>query len=369
MVHLLLGLLVFGYIYEDADSLYVSDDSLTICGIHVYNQKVHIKGNSFITVRPWNGSDSAGTLYLSAPVIHIHDSVRLGHDAGYGFLGGRNGHPNGYGPGYGQAGTTGGGGGAGYGGAGGDGGDIEPGAGGPAYGNLSDTVVALGSGGATGWVSEVDGWGGNGGGIIALSGRKIIVDTAEILSTGGWGNDGSIEAGGGGSGGAIRLTADSVILRQSTISVLGGWGGNASYGGGGGGGGGRIKIFYMRMIDTVGTQWLISGGQGGIGELGSDGEAGQAGTRYISPVVVMEEANVGFKSNWNVHPNPAGTAFTVQSLDNPDHLEMFDCCGRLVKTILLSGSSARISSDDLLPGVYWLKLSGTNDIKKIVIVR
>jgi hypothetical protein len=365
----ILGLTLLGYVYQDADSLLVTgNDSLIICGTHTYNIKIHLTGNSRVIVRPWNNTDTTGVLYLSAPVIYIHDSVRVGHAAGYGYSGGTTSHPNGYGPGYGRAGTSGGGGGGGFGGSGGSGGDTNPGSGGPAYGSPSDTVVAMGSGGGAGRLSEVEGWGGAGAGLLAFNGRKIIIDTSEILACGGQGSDGATEAGGGGSGGAIRITGDSITLRGSSIAAQGGNGGSAEFGGGGGGGGGRIKVFYRAQLDTVGMQWNVTGGGGGDGDYGN-GENGQNGTIFISPATGQAELSGYALLGWRIYPNPAGTAFTIQTSAIPARLEIFDIAGRVVKEIRLTRFYSTIDHAGFSPGVYFLKIHGNYFTEKLVIVR
>ncbi|MGQ9465927.1 MAG: T9SS type A sorting domain-containing protein [bacterium] len=64
--------------------------------------KIHLN-NAILKVRLWNGTDSTGKVILQAPQIHIHSSSMI-QGNGYGYLGGTNTHPNGYG----QAGINGG---------------------------------------------------------------------------------------------------------------------------------------------------------------------------------------------------------------------------------------------------------------------
>jgi len=103
------------YVYQDADSLLVmSNDSLIICGNHQYNLKIHLLNGGKLKIRQGSASstDTLGWLVLQAPLIYIHDSSAV-NGLGMGYPGGSTSHPNGYGPGYGYAGTTGGGGGGG----------------------------------------------------------------------------------------------------------------------------------------------------------------------------------------------------------------------------------------------------------------
>lgn len=267
MIITILVSVLIGYVYQDADSLIVIDDSLVICGTHQYNIKVHITNKGILKVTQWSGAaDSFGVLCLNAPLIMIQDSSSIiGSELGYkgAYM---NSHPWGYGPGGGSAGgvSGGAGGGAGYGGDGGNGGDYYGGNGGSAYGDPQDTLIDMGSGGGAGRLSAVDGCGGNGGAKIYLRGQKIIIDTSDIETNGQKGYDGSIEAGGGGSGGGIMLWADSIVIHSSALSANGGDGGNTyGFGGGGGAGGGRIKIFYSSQLNTSN---LILSAQGGAAD-------------------------------------------------------------------------------------------------------
>ena len=65
-------IILSGFIYEDADSLIVNNDSFLICGLHQYNVKVNLINNARITVRSWNGSDSSG--WLQFKVLYIYNA-------------------------------------------------------------------------------------------------------------------------------------------------------------------------------------------------------------------------------------------------------------------------------------------------------
>ena len=149
MHFVLLVCIAISYVYEDADSLIVDNDSLTICGRHQYNVLVDIRNNGTLYVRQWSmAADSFGTLELIAPRIMIHTASIMGSARGP-FGGYINAHPWGYGNGGGGAGGVNGGAGGGgaYGGNGGLGGDLYGGTGGTIYGNVSDTLIEPGSGG------------------------------------------------------------------------------------------------------------------------------------------------------------------------------------------------------------------------------
>ncbi|KPJ72688.1 hypothetical protein AMJ52_05535 [candidate division TA06 bacterium DG_78] len=358
MITLLLASMLIGYIYEDADSLIVYNDSLIICGLHHYNIKVTIAQNSKLTVRPWSGTaDSTGWLYLDAPLISIEDSSLIsGSGAGY-YGGSTSDHPNGYGPGGGGSGTSGGGGGAGYGGAGGTGGDVTPGAGGITYGDVSDTLIDMGSGGGAGRLGFVDGVGSSGGASVFLRGKKICVDTSTIEVNGKHGNDGALEAGGGGSGGGIAIWSDSIALHSSTISVGGGDGGDAEFGGGGGAGGGRIKIFYSASFDTSELTVFRQGGAPGTGFYGNP-EPGAIGSLYIGPVLGVTEIAQTPYVKFLIQPTVVRKTMTV-IIDNPPHtVRLYDVSGRIVHVIAIVNTIEYIDLSDLQQGIYFVQLSG-----------
>jgi len=369
MVGFIVFFVLLGYIYESGDSLFVSNDSLTICGTHQYNIKVHITDNSRLIIRQWNGNDSTGWLLLRAQFIYLHDSSSIIGSA-KGYLGGDNLHPNGYGLGYGSAGTSGGGGGGGYGGNGGDGGDLNPGSGGSVYGNLSDTVIAMGSGGGAGRLSQVDGRGGNGGARIYLRARTIINDSSYITAYGQQGYDGNLEAGGGGSGGGIMFMADSVRLHRMSLSVNGGNGGNGEYGGGGGGGGGRIKIFYSSLLDTLGLIRAVQGGGGGVGNQGSNGENGMPGTVYVSPIINVEEGINKFSMGPSVSATVTKGIITVKTDELPAQLRVYDISGCIIKSFYLKNKTETIELNKLSCGIYFLEFTCQNQsLIKIILLK
>ncbi len=355
-------LLIFGYIYEDSDSLLVNNDSLVICGYHQYNLKVHLVNNAKLKIRQWNGIDSTGKIILQAPFIHIHNSMIDG--SGKGYSGGTNTHPDGYGPGCGYAGISGGGGGGAYGGAGGNGGDVGPGVGGSPYGSAYDTIINMGSGGAAGRLGLVDGFGGNGGALIYLKGHKIIIDTAQISSPGMRGNDGSYEAGGGGAGGGIKIQGDTLNVRYSSILAPGGAGGDAAGGGGGGGGGGRIKIFHA-VLDTNHFSFSVGAGAGGYGAYGN-GESGSSGTVYFGPLVVVEEKIEDNGLATKVKAVITNGRLMLFLKEKSNELLIYNAMGRLMKIIRNVENSIDVM--DLKNGVYFLKLPDEKRPIKFILI-
>ena len=374
MIITILVSVLIGYVYEDADSLIVIDDSLVICGIHQYNIKVHITNKGILKVTQWSGAaDSTGWLLLNAPLILIQDSSSIsGSELGY--WGGDTSHTDGYGPGYGGAGSiSGGGGGAGYGGDGGNGGDYG-GAGGSAYGDPSDTLIEMGSGGGAGcYLYVVDGFGGSGGAMTCLKAQQIIVDSSYIEANGEDGHVGTLvgfEAGGGGSGGGIMIWADSAVIHNSVMDANGGNGANSEFGGGGGAGGGRIKIFYTTSLDTSGLILSVEGGTGGIGFQGIDGDSGMVGSIHIDSITGITEIANKVTKKFFIHPNPAKDIVNITCANTPLKLHLYDISGRIVKTIWLKNNTEFIRLNDLEQGIYFLKSNEENKpAHKIILLK
>ncbi|MEE8596590.1 MAG: T9SS type A sorting domain-containing protein [bacterium] len=375
MIITILVSVLIGYVYEDADSLIVIDDSLVICGTHQYNIKVHITNKGILKVTQWSGAaDSTGWLLLIAPLILIQDSSSI-NGSKTGYRGGNNTHPDGYGPGYGEAGgmSGGAGGGAGYGGNGGNGGDLYPGAGGSVYGDPQDTLIDIGSGGGAGRYLYVDGFGGSGGAMTHLKAQKIIIDTSDIETNGQRGYDGSLEAGGGGSGGGIMLWADSIVIHSSALSVNGGDGGNTyGFGGGGGAGGGRIKIFYSSQLDTSNLILSAQGGAAGImgDTLLPQSDSGMPGSIHIELITGITEIANKVTKNFFIYPNPVKDIAKITCANTPLKLHLYDISGRIVKTIWLKNNTEFVRLNDLEQGIYFLKSNEENKpAHKIILLK
>ena len=362
---------MLGYIYEDSDSLIVYNDTLTICGMHTYDQKVHLADTAKLRVRPWTGSDSTGWLVLNAPDIRLEGSSAIRANAA-GFWGGTNTHPDGYGPGGGAAGNPGGGagGGAGYGGPGGDGGG-SPGSAGIAYGSLSDTVIQMGSGGGAGRLGAVEGFGGNAGGSICLKAGTLVIDSSSLTANGETGDTAAMVAGGGGSGGGIMVWADTVTIRTAAIEADGGPGGpvDPEYGyGGGGAAGGRIKIFYASFVDSTDLTLSVQGGTAGIGGWGN-GQPGSPGTIFVDQVVGLLEIATGVRSGLRVTPNPARDIVAINVAAGPVWCAVFDATGRQMMALAVTHTSARVDLGALPRGVYFLTVGhGDRGPHKLVLI-
>lgn len=350
-------LCIFGYVYEDADSLIVDNDTFTICGEHTYISKVLIRNSGHVFVRPWSGlPDTTGWLVIRTQSFELTNASSVnGSCAGY--RGGTNTHADGHGPGYGGSGLSGGGGGAGYGGYGGDGGDTDPGSGGIPYGNASDTLIQMGSGGGAGRLSQIEGFGGNGGAHIEIWAQTLYGQSAALIADGESGDDAGLEAGGGGSGGGIMMSADSVSLHDITINANAGAGGSASFGGGGGGGGGRIKVFYTTHLDTLNLVTSADRGLGGYGGYGN-GDPGTNGTVHVGYMVGLTGDYETPGHCFTVFMNPVRNHLIISTKSFPLPLVIRDVTGRHVKHIILTQPVQVFSLEGVPGGVYLLNVAG-----------
>ncbi len=277
----------------------------------------------------------------------------------------------GYGPGFGSAGglSGGGGGGAAYGGNGGKGGDYYGGAGGIVYGDISDTLIDLGSGGGAGRLSLVDGAGGDGGAKIYLRAKKILIDSSYICTDGQRGFDGNMEAGGGGAGGGIMIRADSFVINNSMISARGGDGGDAEYGGGGGGAaGGRIKLFYSACLDTANIVLSVQEGAGGLGSYVLP-DSGQPGSIYIGPITCITEGEEKPVERFIVQTYLIKKTIKI-TIENPPMLvKLYDISGRHINTFWLKHHTEIFNLTDLNQGVYFLRSHDHNRyVAKIILI-
>jgi hypothetical protein len=374
MVVFLFMSLLFGYIYEDADSLLVDNDTLTICGNHQYICKVHLRNRGQLFVRAATGAtDSTGWLALDAPWIFITDSSSIngserGCKGAY-----TNSHPWGYGPGGGSAGgvSGGGGGGGAYGGSGGNGGDYYGGAGGIVYGDSVDTLNNMGSGGGAGRLSVVDGAGGNAGAAISIRGDLIEIDYSKIITDGQTGVDGSVEAGGGGAGGGLIIWADTIRMHSCSLSANGGNGGNTmGFGGGGGAGGGRIKVLFSFSLDTLDIFYSVQGGAAGLGDTNLPiSTPGNAGTIHIGTFTGFAELIRERATLLSITPNPVRNILKIGIEITPARVSIYDCTGRLIKKLWLQNIRQSIDLSELAQGIYFLEFdnrpSETHKIVKI----
>lgn len=374
MVVLLYIALMFGYIYEDSDSLLVENDTITMCGAHQYALKVHIRDTAQVFVRGSSGlADSTGWLKFEAPLIILCDSSVI-DGAGKGFRGGYlNSHPAGYGPGGGGAGglSGGGGGGGAYGGDGGSGGDFYGGPGGTAYGTVEDTAIAMGSGGGAGRLTAVISNGGSGGASITLRAARLEIDSAQVEVSGQDGETGSgLEGSGAGAGGGIRIWADTVHVHQAMLRAQGSRGGDAAFGGGGGGAGGRVKIFYVSTLDTSGVECQVAGGAPGIGDPQyPPSTAGNDGSCHVGTWTGIAEVVAGYCAGFSIQPNPARGRACITTRIVPSRIVIFDAAGRRVMELHLRQQRQIVDLSRLAPGIYFLADGqGTPLRRKIIAV-
>ncbi len=144
------------------------------------------------------------------------------------------------------------------------------------YGDLVNPNE-VGSGGSGNSGIQYGGKGGNGGGLVRIVAKSLVLD-GSILANGANG----IGYGGGGSGGGIRLDV-STLSGAGSISTNGGESGEYYYWGyhpstTGGGGGGRIAIYYT--TNSFLTENINAGGGMGYHGINIDYNGG-AGTIYM----------------------------------------------------------------------------------------
>ncbi|MCK4946098.1 MAG: hypothetical protein KAS59_07535, partial [Alphaproteobacteria bacterium] len=209
------------------------------------------------------------TVYAGANITHsagtttvvgtVNLDVETGDAAIYGTINvNARGYQHSEGPGQGINGQRAGG--AGY---GGDGGDGNVGAGGSAYGSVTEPTD-LGSGGGDYYP------GGAGGGAVKLTIAGTTTIAGTIFSNGATGGGDA----GGGSGGSVYITTGT-LDGAGTITANGG-SGQDTYAGGGGGG--RIAVHYT--TDNSSVTYQAYGGLAG----GSTSRMGGAGTIYTKAV-------------------------------------------------------------------------------------
>lgn len=142
------------------------------------------------------------------------------------------------------------------------------------YGNSLEPIL-LGSGGGQGYYDA--GYGGHGGGRIALVVSGTLTVNGSVSASGSDGNRGDYgyNGGGGGSGGSITIVATS-LTGSGTVAANGGVGGigNINNYGGGQGGGGRVAVKYSSSSFALGNI-TASGG------VRSGWINGQNGTTFI----------------------------------------------------------------------------------------
>ena len=125
------------------------------------------------------------------------------------------------------------------------------------YGTADLSTIFLGSGGAGGHPNSGEPQGGNGGGLIWITGTAINVTgtvsadgqnayDAIPPATGQWGA-------GGGSGGSIFLRGSGLTLGTGLVTAAGGaqYNGQNAAGDGGNGGSGRIRVEYVTLSGTA----------------------------------------------------------------------------------------------------------------------
>jgi hypothetical protein len=198
-----------------------------------------------------------------------------------GFPGGGKGSAGaGDGGGSGSDGQSQGGGGGGYGGSGGAGGNgpdpTNPIAGGAPYGDAVITVLLGGAGGGGGGAGGggQTGIGGGGGGAVQLvSNTQIAIATGGGINAGGCGGK---SGGGGNDGGGGGGAGGTILLEAPTVQIVGALAVNG--GGGGGGAAGNVNPGGLSTLNRNPAPGAIGGAIGGIGGAANMLDGGAGGT-------------------------------------------------------------------------------------------
>ncbi len=115
---------------------------------------------------------------------------------------------------------------------------------------------------------------------------------------------------------------------------------------------------YINVNSPVGLHTKTVGNWGIVDDLAMD---------FLSTT-----QDIAIKSANKIYPNPANKTFTIIT-NNADNYELFDAFGTLAKTGYLKEGSNQILADELLNGVYLLKLTAKNGLvletKKLIIAK
>lgn len=89
------------------------------------------------------------------------------------------------------------------------------------------------------------------------------------------------------------------------------------------------------------------------------------------PIVIVEGNNIpnekaSPQAKPKVYPNPCGSLLNVDlgleaSSQGSNELLVLDAAGRVVQSVFVKGTNARINTEGLLPGVYWLRYTNQSD--------
>lgn len=171
------------------------------------------------------------------------------------------------------------------------------------------TLVFGGAGSGAGGSSNV-GAGGNGGGIIFLSGTTITI-TGSVVSRG---SDGVAagNGGGAGAGGSVLLKAQTATLGSSLIVATGGTGGAGGETTGGNGGTGRIHLDYYTSytgttsptLNVLQDSNLVTNTTYQLRlQLSNDGLAEESLTRELSSIIVGQNSHLAV--SWDASDHQA----------------------------------------------------------------
>jgi opacity protein-like surface antigen len=141
------------------------------------------------------------------------------------------------------------------------------------------------------------------------------------------------------------LAFGSAVMAQSTIPATGG---------NGSGSGGTVSYTVGQVVYTT-----ISGTTGSVTQ-------GVQQPYEISIVTGLEEAK-GINLIFSAYPNPAGDFLTLK-IENYDKenlsYRLYDLSGNLLVIKKIVAAETSISMGNLLPGTYFLKVTGNDKVVK-----
>lgn len=83
---------------------------------------------------------------------------------------------------------------------------------------------------------------------------------------------------------------------------------------------------------------------------------------------VSTHCNFDYTNDLLLYPNPTSSSFRIRGLNEPVRIEMYNQLGKLVKTVYEVSDEQEIPTENLIKGVYYVKIISTNwsSTKKLV---
>ena len=94
--------------------------------------------------------------------------------------------------------------------------------------------------------------------------------------------------------------------------------------------------------------------------------------RHGEPINWKTNTPIGSNVAFNLVPNPAQDVVTIEVNDLTEKevwLSIYDVNGRLMSHNLIQGYTTTLSTQGMVSGIYWCKLSNSNQTQKLVIIK